>query len=161
MIVVTGIKEDRITEREACFGARDGRYRMEEPFGDGVTSHHPFWEKGLTIDPQTACFKSQVCYIIKRTRCQGHPDSQNQPNASRFGSSVSRLPDDSKPHTPILKGDGLQLRRFNQVAFYVLMPSRYFSHSIGSRCFFLLLHSLQQGTKLPFVLLPPREMGTI
>ncbi len=37
----------------------------------------------------------------------------------------------------------------------------YSSHSIGSECFFLLLHSLQAGTRLPFVDLPPRMTGII
>ena len=35
----------------------------------------------------------------------------------------------------------------------------YSSHSIGRECFFLLLHSLQAGTTLPLVDLPPRIIG--
>jgi DNA-3-methyladenine glycosylase I len=38
--------------------------------------------------------------------------------------------------------------------------ARYSSHSIGSRYFFLLLHSLQAVTRLPRVVLPPRMTGT-
>lgn len=42
-----------------------------------------------------------------------------------------------------------------------LNDSIYSPHSIGSIYFFLLLHSLQQGTIFPFVLFPPRIIGTI
>jgi len=32
---------------------------------------------------------------------------------------------------------------------------------MGSNCFFRVLQSLQQGTTLPLVVFPPREMGTM
>ena len=38
---------------------------------------------------------------------------------------------------------------------------RYSSHSMGRSCFLALLHVLQQGTTLPRVLLPPRDIGTM
>ena len=43
----------------------------------------------------------------------------------------------------------------------LLRVCRYSSHSIGSICFFLLLHSLQAGTMFPLVDLPPLMIGTI
>ncbi len=42
-----------------------------------------------------------------------------------------------------------------------LQPFVYSSHSISSLCFLAVLHSLQAGTTLPLVLLPPRTIGTM
>ena len=82
-------------------------------------------------------------------------------NLLRKGEKTSVISGQSAVYRKIFKNwqiNETQWRFRLQTDYFKLC--KYSSHSIGKSVFFLVLHSLQETTRLSLVLLPPRDNGT-